>query len=430
MSSDLSDAVQVVIFDQTTAIATAAFNIPMALATFTNFSERTRTYTSIQGVADDFNSTDKAYIIASKLFGQSGVLGAIPPSIVIGRRQVDEVTITPTVANTQTYTVTINGTAYNFTSDATATAAEISAGLTTAIGAPAGITVVNLVGSLTVEVTTPGTAWSIIVSSNLTQVNTTPTETYPQALDAVDAVNDTWYALVSDTQVLAEQEALSDAIQAREKIYGLSSADAIAPTTGTTDIGYILNAKNNNRTFGVYLPTAATEYPEAAWIGSQLAVTPGANDWDFKRANGVTRAALSSTQKANLNNKNWNYYHRKAGVDIFQNGDTFGGSFLDVVIGKDWLKARLQEGIFFRIINSLKIPMTDQGLLIVENEIRAVMSLAQSNGLIDVGWTVETPPVLSIPATLRAQRAAGVFVIRARLQGAVRSVNIEVFLSV
>lgn len=101
-----------------------------------------------------------------------------------------------------------------------------------------------------------------------------------------------------------------------------------------------------------------------------------------------------------------------------------------IQIGKDWLKARLQEGIYFRIINSLKIPMTDAGLLIVENEIRSVLSLAESNGLIDRGWTVQTPPVLSIPETLRAQRAAGVFVIKARLQGAVRFVDIEFFLSV
>lgn len=74
--------------------------------------------------------------------------------------------------------------------------------------------------------------------------------------------------------------------------------------------------------------------------------------------------------------------------------------------------------------------MTDAGLLIVENEIRSVLSQAQANNLIDRGWTVNTPPVASIPETLRAQRAAGVFVIRARLAGAVRFVDIEFYLSV
>lgn len=430
MASDLNDVVTVVIFDQTTAIATTSFNIPMVLGTFTNFSERTRTYTSIQGVAEDFNSTEAVYVIASKLFGQTGVLGAIPPSIVVGRRQVDEVTLTPTVANNQTYTVTINDIEYTYTSDADATAAEITAGLATDIGSPTGITVTDNIGTLTVEVTTPGTAWSIRVSSNLTQVNTAPTETYVEALDAVDDENDAWYSIELDTHNAAVQEAVSDAVQAREKIFGISSADTVAPTTGQTDIGYILDAKNNNRTFGVYLPAADTEYPEGAWIGSQLAVTPGSNTWRYKRANGVTRATLSATQKTNLQNKNWNYYHRRAGVDVFETGKTFGGSYLDIVIGKDWLKARLQEAIYFRLINTLKIPMTDTGLLMIENEIRSVMSLAQSNGLVDAGWTIETPPVLSIPPTLRAQRAAGVFVIRARLQGAVETVSLEVYLSV
>lgn len=430
MANDLNDIVRIVIFDQTTAIATASFNIPMVLATFTNFSERTRTYTNIQGVAEDFNPTDAVYVIATKLFGQSGVLGAIPPSIVVGRRQVDEVTLTPVVANNATYIVTINDVDYTYTSDANATAAEITAGLDTAIGSPTGITVTDNTGTLTVEVTTPGTAWSIRVSSNLTQINTAPTETYVEALDAVDDENDSWYALVLDTHNATVQEDVSDAIQAREKIFGLSSTDTVAPTTGITDIGYVLNAKSAARTFGVYLPTADTEYPESAWIGSQLAVTPGSNTWRYKQANGVTRAVLSSTQITNLSGKNWNYYRRRGGVDIFETGKTFDGSYLDVVIGKDWLKARLQEGVYFRLINTLKVPFTDAGLLMIENEIRSVMTLAQSNGLIDVGWTVETPPVLSIPANLRAQRAAGVFVVRARLQGAVESVDIEVFLSV
>ena len=432
--SDLNDVVRVVIFDQSTAIATASFQIPLILAQFTDFSERTRTYTSIAQVGEDFASTSNTYKIASKLFGQSGVLGAVPPSIVIGRRQVDEVDGSiATVANNTAYTVTINDTAFTFTSDGTALAAEIVAGLKAAFDAApiTGITFTdNLDGTFSVAVVTPGTAWSITSSVNVALAHVAPTETWVEALEAVEQENDSWYALVAETQVKAEQEALSDAIQAREKIYGLSSADTVAPTTGTTDIGYILDAKNNSRSFGVYLPTAATEYPEAAWIGSQLAVTPGSNTWNFKRANGVTRSALTNTQITNLKNKNWNYYTAKGGVDIFMNGVTFGNNFTDIVVGKDWLKARLQEAIYFRLINTLKIPMTNPGLLIVENEIRSVLAQAESNGLIDRGWQVSTPDVLSIPENLRAQRAAGVFVIRARLQGAIHSVDLEVYLSV
>lgn len=426
--SDLNDVVQVVITDQSTAISTASFAVPLILATFTNFSERARTYLSIIEVGADFATTSNVYKMASQAFGQDSVIGAPIPSLVVGRRQVDSSVFTPTVADSTVYTVTLNGTAYTFTSGVGATATTIITGLKAAIGSPAGITVGGTT-TLTLAVTTPGNPWSVTASVNLVGVNTA-TETWPAALLAVDADNDIWYELTAETQVVAEQEALSDTIQAMDKIYGLSSADVVAPTTGITDVGYKLNAKSAGRTFGVWSATAATEFPAVAWSGSQLAVTPGSNDWDFKRAVGVTRSILSSTQIVNLRAKSWNFFRRKGGVDVFQDGNMFDKKPIDIQISKDWLKARLQEGIYFRIINSLKIPMTDAGLLIVENEIRSVLSLAQSNGMIDAGWKVITPPVLSISPTLRAQRAAGVFVINARLQGSIRSVAIQFYLSV
>lgn len=431
--SDLDDVISIVLTRESTPVATASFQIPLVLATFTNFSERTRTYSSITGIAEDFDSTDNVYLIATRLFGQSTV-GAVPPSIVVGRRQVDSVNgSVATVANSTAYTVTINGTVFSFTSDIDATATEIVTGLKAAYDlAPiTGITFTdNLDGTFVVAVVTPGTAWSIIASSNLTLVNVSPTETWVDALDAVNLDNDSWYELITETHVAADQEALSDAIQAQRKIFGLSSQDAVAPTTGVTDIGFILNAKSAGRTFGVYLPTADTEYPEAVWSGSQLAYTPGSNDWDFKRGVGATVSKLSATSKVNLKAKDWNYYTSKGGVNVFQDGNMFDGTPIDQVIVEDWLYARLQEGIYFRIINSLKIPMTNPGLLIVENEIRSVLAQAEANGAIDRGWTVETPDVLSIPANLRAQRTAGVFVFRARLAGSIRKIEINGFLSV
>lgn len=329
MANSLDDVVKVTLTSATQAVATASFEIPAILATFTDFSERARSYDNITEVGEDFATTSAVYKIATQLFGQSSVIGAVPPSVVVGRRQVDEVTITPTVANSTTYTVTLNGTAYNFTSDASATAAEISAGLVAALGGVAGITVTDLTGSFTVEVTTPGTDWSIKVSTNLTMVFTTPTETYADALVELEQANDEWYLLVTDTHVQADQEALSDAIQARKKIFGISTQDSAALTTATTDIGYSLNAQSHGRTYGVYLPTADAEYPEAVWAGSQLAVTPGSNDWDFKRGVGATVSTLTSTQITNLENKEYNYYTKLGGVNVFQNGNMFDGNPID-----------------------------------------------------------------------------------------------------
>lgn len=423
MANDLQDVVEVIITRDTASIDTASFNIPLVLASFTNFSERTRTYTSIDGVADDFNSTSNVYKIVQTLFSQE----IKPPSVVVGRRQVDEVTLTPTVANSTAYTVTINDVDYTFTSDASATAAEITAGLDTAIGALAGFTVTDNTGTLTVEVTTPGTAWSISTSSNLTQVNTAPTETWTDALIAVEDENNEWYALISETRVKADILELAAAIEARRKIYGAATADTDVPTTATTDLASALSDLNYERTFLIYLPTAATQYPEAAWIGSQLPEVPGSNDWDLKSASGITVSSLSETQKTNLRNKNTNFYTRKAGIEIFQDGNMVSGSPIDEQIFIDWLVARLEESVFFRMVNVKKIPFTRTGATIIENDIRTVMSQGVTNGGIadDTPYLVQAPDPLAIPEVQRAQRIMGDFIIRFRLAGSVRKVIIR-----
>ena len=423
MANDLSDVVEVLINRETASIDTASFNIPLVLAAFTNFSERTRTYTSILGLADDFNSTDTVYKMVNTLFSQE----IKPPSVVVGRRQIDEVLITPTVANLATYTVTLNGTDYSFVSDASALAAEITAGLAAAIGVVAGITVTDNLGTLSVEVTTPGTAWSISVSSNLVQTNITPTETWTDALDAVSAENNDWYALTAETRVKADILELAAAIESRRQIYGAATADADVITTATTDVATALFDLNYERTFLVYLPTAATEYPECAWIGSQLPEVPGSNDWDLKSASGITVSKLTETQKTNLRNKSCNFYIRKAGVEIFQDGNMASESPIDEQIFIDWLVARLEESVFFRMVNVKKIPFTRTGATIIENDIRGVMSQGVTNGGIadDTPYLVQAPDPLAIPEVQRAQRIMGDFVIRFRLAGSVRKVIIR-----
>lgn len=429
--SELDQIVQLQLTRGSTPVETASFQIPGILATFTNFSERTRTYTDIDGVGEDFRTTDPVYILASKLFGQSTV-GAVPPSIVVGRRQVNTVNGSVTVQNSTPYTVTINGTTYSFTSDVSATAIEIIAGLDTAVGtSPVGVTFTdNLDGTFTVGPTVAGTPWSFRASPNVTLANSTPTESYADAEVAMNEDNGTWYALFPDTHEEADVIALSNVIVAQRKIMGTSSQDPAVITSGTTDIAALLSLASAGRTYGVYLPTADTEYPEAAWAGSQLAYTPGSNDWDFKRAVGVTVSKLSDTARVNLRNKNMNMYTRVGGVNIFQDGNMFDGSPIDEIIGIDWLYARLQEGIYFRLINSLKIPMTNVGLVIIENEIRSVLSQAEANGLIDRGWSCTTPDVLDIPENMRAARTAGVFKFNARLAGSIRKIQITGFLSV
>lgn len=330
MMAEIEQIVQIQITRETTPVSTASFQIPLILATHTKFAERTRTYTDFDAIATDFDSGDKVYQIAQRLFGQQG---ARIPSVVVGRRQVDGVTgsINP-VTNSTEYFVTINDKKYTVTSDATALATEITALLKAQfdLDPVVGISFTDVLGTFTVSTATPGVGFAVGSSSNITIVDDASTETYVDALDAVINENDTWYALVCESHVEDDVKALAAAIQTRRKIYGTSTAVPAVATTATTDIASFLDGGNYGRTFCIYLPTADTEYPEAAWIGSQLAYTPGNNTWNFKRGALVTKSNLNDTQRVNLRNKNCNMYTTVAGVDVFQDGVMADGLFVDL----------------------------------------------------------------------------------------------------
>lgn len=259
------------------------------------------------------------------------------------------------------------------------------------------------------------------------------TETYAQGLAAVIAASNDWYILAADTKSQANILAMAAIIEAQKKIYFASSADAgIISPGSTTDVGYLLDAGNYDRTVLVYSPNAATEHPEAAWLGGQIVEVPGSNTWAFKSANGVTATKLSGTAEAALKAKNVNYFTTIAGADIFLNGVTSKGSWIDEVIFVDWLYARIQEQVFYRIINKKKIPFTAAGATIIGAEIRSVLSQGVANGgIADApAFRVIEPNVLAIPEVTRAQRIMGDFKFEARLAGAAHSVIIRGTVSV
>lgn len=97
------------------------------------------------------------------------------------------------------------------------------------------------------------------------------------------------------------------------------------------------------------------------------------------------------------------------------------------MIGVDWMQARMQEQIFYRIATKKKIPYTAAGAMIIEAEIRSVLSQGVANGLIAdaPSYTVQSPDVLAIPEVQRAQRVLGDFRFSARLSGAVHHVIVR-----
>lgn len=422
--SELDSIINVTIRRDTATVETAAFDVPLILATHTAFSERARVYSDMDGVEEDFSTSTKVWKMASNLFGQD--LGR-PVSLIVGRRQVDAVTGTiGTVTTGQTYSIIVNGTTYSYVAVGGNSAAQVAAGIKTQynLAPKVGITFTDgLDGTFVVAVSTLGTAWSIKATSNITLENNTPTESYADARIAVKDENDVWYCLVADTHVEGDILALAAATESDKKIYATSTQDPNAIASTTTDVGAKLFALGYTRTFGTYLPTADTEYPEAAWVGGVLPQVVGSADWDFKRASGITVSKINETARTNLRNKNMNMFTRVAGQNIFQDGNMFDGRPIYEIIIKDWIEARMKEQIFFRLVNSLKIPFTRKGFAVIESEMRSVLSQGVGNDALDT-FSVTSPDPLAIPANQRSQGIAGNFTFTARYSGSVRKIVI------
>lgn len=254
------------------------------------------------------------------------------------------------------------------------------------------------------------------------------TETYTQGLQAIIAYNGDWYMIAIDSKVEGDIKEVAAVIQAERRIFGASTADVGVPDPAvTSDIGSFLKDGGYDRTFLVYHAEAATNFPEVAWMGGQISEVPGSNTWAFKGGAGVQVSKLTNTQITALNDKNVNYFTRLGGVNMFRNGSTSEGEWLDTMIFIDWVQARLQEQIFYRLATQKKIPYTAAGALIVEAEIRSVLSQGVANGgIADApAYTVQSPDVLAIPEVQRAQRILGDFTFRFRLASAVHKVIVR-----
>ncbi|WYN05073.1 tail sheath protein [Pseudomonas phage UNO-G1W1] len=419
----LTDIIEINISRETAAVAQTNFNVPMFVSAHTRFAERSRTYSSLTAVAEDFLPSDSAYIAAQKLFGQ--VLK--PSQIVIGRRLVPSSTINITTVAAGSYTLTINDLVFTFVATGADTAITIAAGLKAAYDVTpiSGVTLTdNLDGTLTIA---SAIGYSLEVTSNMSSSNSPSVESWVTTINEITTENNTWYAIMIESHLEADVLAVAGQIEGMKKIFATSSSSSDIKTTATTDTFSKLQDLGYQRTFGMFSATANTEYPECAWVGYQLQEQPGSNTWAYKALSGVTVSTLSDTESTNIHTKNGTTYETVGGLNSTIGAKMFGGEWIDVMIFVDWLEQRMKERLWSRLANSKKIPYTSAGAAIIEAEIRA-----QLNDGIRVGGlsaspapTVDVPDVLTVSVNARAQRIFEGITFEARLAGAIHFVKIS-----
>jgi hypothetical protein len=432
----LSDIVSVIISLQSGGITQAGFGLAMILSNTATFPERIRFYNDIDGVAADFATTTGEYKAAAALFGQN----PCPERVAIGRAankptQKFEIKIT-TVANSTKYSFSFLGVQYDYTSDSTATNDEIATGLEAAVNAAAtaaGFTssLQGASGSKFVQILAAAAGnWASASVLDLTYLSIAQTHADPGVaadLAAIKLIDNTWYAIITLANSKAYVLAVAGFAESNEKLYLCTLQDSAVATdafSGATDVAKTANASAYFRTAGIYHPDGGS-FADSAWLGRCLPLDPGSETWMFKTLAGVAVTTLTGTQQTNIQDKKCNIYYNVAGRNITAEGVVFSGEFIDVVRFRDWLKARMQERIALALFNANKIPYTDEGIAVIEAEVRAQLREGVNvGGLVD-NFTVSVPKAASVSPADKAARLLRNVKFTAQLAGAIHKVIIS-----
>ncbi len=390
----------------------------------------------------------------------SGVPYTLSVSTNIVNPSAARVLITQAVPN-QAYTVKING--YSFTYQAlynVATNDQISLGLVSLINSTTyineqGQTIVNPIngvvtatdngnGSLELAADVALTPFRLqvfplevmVIQKGLIIGPYEPSASVVDDLQAIQDVNDDWYALACTDRTSATVQAIAAWIETQIKIFGTASADPNiinqASGTDTTSIAAILNNLGYVRSFVLYHQDANSDYPECAWFGTCLPLTPGSETWMFKQLASISYSNLDSNQENNAFGKSANTYEYIGGVGITQKGTMAVGEYIDTVRGIDWLTSTIQSYVYSTLILNPKVPYTDAGITAIESQIRRALNLAISNNFIaqDPPYNVIVPLAINVSPTDKANRVLNGVSFTATLAGAIQAVNITGTVSV
>lgn len=433
-----------------------AFGVPLIAGFHTHNTDRVRFYTSAAAmVADGFLTTEPTYLAAQRMFSAKNG----PLQIGVGRRsnaplQVLTLTCTSVTAG-DVYSATFvgsDGVAHALTLVSTGVPATDVATINTAVTAFAipGCTATHSTTILTLTQTASHMVdvqgWCTFLQ--LADITADPGITADIAAIIASAPS-SWYALVLDSNSLAEAHAAATAIEATGvggKFLFTNTSDFGATQVGTTtDIFSVLKASSYNKTFCVYSGKQLLSYAGAAACAYALPQNPGSYDLAYAQLPGVIAdddTSLTQTQKAVLNSaststpgtggKNGNYYKTVSGLNILFPGVAGGGQWVDITIGIDWLQATIQADVLAALVGSPKIAYTDAGIGLLADVLERDMNLAASPAyglLVDGTIVITKPRAAAVSVTDRANRNLPGLAGAARLSGGVNTVGVNVTLS-
>ena len=183
--------------------------------------------------------------------------------------------------------------------------------------------------------------------------------------------------------------------EASEKVFGWADNDPNILVVGADSSFKRAKEQNLQRTLLVYdASDNGDEYPEVSILGRastvNFNVANSALVLAFKQGPAIKTADLSPNQLAALERVNGNAFINVGGNTMFYNGKMADGTWFDTVQGVSWLTAKIRANVFNLFYTSTtKIPWTDTGVALVNQQVTLALELAVTNGLIAPGYDNE-----------------------------------------
>lgn len=254
------------------------------------------------------------------------------------------------------------------------------------------------------------------------------------SLAAIQAENNIWYGVLVDQAMASDASDVAAWVEAHKRFGLYWTDDANTPDgTKTTDLASVLKTSGYDRAAVVYHPTPSTgaDYPDAAWMGEGFPYEPGSSTWAYKQLKGVAVDNITPNQETALKAKNCNFYCLTGGVGITLEGKVASGEWIDIIIGTDWIEARIREEVFAAFVNNRKVPYDDNGITMVEGIIKGVLNDAAGLGIIQRdSIKVTVPKFKDIPQADKLARKLSGVKFSALYLGAIHAVSIDGTLSV
>lgn len=445
MSVNLDSIVNVVIDRITKFPNQAGFGTPAVFDINSIQADDVLVVTETSDMIDaGYSTSDTAYKAVNALLSQN----PRPQSVKVFKRAANVAQVnTVTVGGNDdgTYTHTINAVDFSFAASGN-TDEEIRDGLVSAInGGSEPVTAAPVsTNQYTVTADTAGEGFSSVFSANpsdnLSQVATTANVGAASELARLRDVDDDFYFVIFTDRTPLFVRQIAAAVESLVKLYGFDTDDSdskdLASSSDTTSLFAVLQAANYDRTFYVWTKTSNLEnFPICAWIGRMAPKTPGSATWKFKSTAGpLPDVELTPSEQTNLQNKNANIYVTVAGFNIFAEGVTASGEFVDIIRGTDLIQARIQEQVFFIFVSEDKVPFDNGGIQTIATAVEEVLqNVGVANGILRGGEdapVVTAPDVSQVPIADRANRVLNGVEFDAFYAGAIHSTNFRGRISV